>query len=36
MKIYKVEVSRRGYREVEAVDYEDAEQTASDLIGEEE
>ena len=31
MKRYIVEVTRTGYREVEAVDYDDAEQTASDL-----
>lgn len=31
MKRYIVEVTRTGYREVEAVDCDDAEQTASDL-----
>ena len=31
MKRYIVEITRKGYREVEAVDYDDAEQTASDL-----
>jgi len=31
MKKYIVEVVRHGYREVEAIDCEDAEQTASDL-----
>lgn len=31
MKRYIVEVTRTGYREVEAIDCDDAEQTASDL-----
>ena len=31
MKRFIVEVTRTGYREVEAEDYDDAEQTASDL-----
>ena len=31
MKKFIVEITRAGYREVEAVDHEDAEQTARDL-----